>query len=129
MCGARGGHFQQKLLRHLAEHFLCIIVDEYLTSQLCNVCHEQLDQANRFECRSKRCRRCTVPHRERDANGDHTGATTEIPFAVDRDVNAAFNIYCIFLYMLHHEGERPPEFARPATGNGHQRGGQPPLVD
>jgi hypothetical protein len=88
-----------------------VIIDEYLTSQVCAECH----------------RRTLVNLRERSKSSMSSGAAGQKIHAVlkctscntvwNRDVMAAKNMRHIFVYMALNNNERPDPFKRPDTTN------------
>ena len=59
----------------LKRHFMVVLIDEYLTSQMCNSCHTKLAARKGNSC-EKYCNRCGCD--------------------VDRDINAAKNMLAVF---------------------------------
>lgn len=85
-----------------------IIIDEYLTSQVCAECHQ----------------RSLVNLRERSLPSTATGSKihavlkcTSCSTVWNRDVMASKNILYIFQYMATHNNERPRPFKRPNSTN------------
>jgi hypothetical protein len=84
----------------LKRHFMVVLIDEYLTSQMCHSCHNKL--IPRFgEPREKYCSNCKCD--------------------VDHDINAAKNILEVFLFHVRGWG-RPDYLCHP-----NQRQGQVPV--
>ena len=94
------------LKRYLSRFFTVVVVDEYLTSQLCPKCFKQLDLHGTKGVRVKECNYdCKRNQTEAEKkSGDEPGK-----FVVNRDFSAAHNFVTIVLcYMIH--GKRPDQF-------------------
>lgn len=78
---------------------LCFI-DEYLTSQVCNVCKKR-NLENVTTANSKRRVHAVLKCKENTCN-----------IVWNRDVNAAKNIYDIFIFAAQNNNSRPTQFQR-----------------
>jgi len=92
-----------------------IVIDEYLTSQVCAECHQ----------------RTLVHLKDRSMSPNAPGAKihavlkcTSCSTVWNRDVMAAKNILYIFLYMALNNNERPDSFKRPQSTNAEEDAGR-----
>jgi ribosomal protein L37AE/L43A len=91
----------KKVVEITARHFCVIMIDEYLTSQLCPCCNKFLIQVSTKSKRIWRCDSCTVP-----VPGDPSRVK---PLIVNKDVSASLNFFTIFACLLW-TGTRPNVF-------------------
>jgi hypothetical protein len=90
-CGDKWTPVCKAVLDMLARKFTVVLIDEYLTSQMCHSCHNKL-VPRKGENREKHCAHCGCD--------------------VDRDVNAAKNMLEVFLFHVRGWG-RPEYLCRP----------------
>ena len=93
-------------VKALARQFLVVEVSEYMTSQLCDVCHGRLVKTRAHSVRHWRCE-----HRGRppdNVRGRFDGRE------INKDVSAAFNMFVIGVTLVV-LGERPTAFCSPAV--------------
>ena len=86
-----------QLYEHLCKKFAVISLNEYNTSKLCALCHEELIQSSIWK--QKHCSKASCPNAHKDV--------------IDRDQNATLNMFHIFIHLLR-TGQRPHKF-RPSA--------------
>lgn len=108
----------KKLRHHLHQvsrrnvHLSVIIIDEYMTSQVCAECHQKslIHMKTRMPSNVS-----TQPSMAAQSNIHAVLKCTSCSVVWNRDEMAAKNIRYLFEYMATHNDERPHVFTRPST--------------